>query len=316
MTEEYNFQLKPAVREAIPPLVCMWGFSDGGKTLSMLRFARGYVGPEGKIAVIDTENKRALFFSEKCSPWQHLDLQPPFTPEKYNAAVMFCEKQGADFIIIDSGSHVWEGIGGVIDQADNSTTTKGEDMKGLLKWKKPKLAYKRMANNFYRSPVPIGFCIRAKESLRQVRDKIVKEGYTPIMEKNFIYEMTVSLHMVNRGKYNLTPWNPMEPGKGGSKIPGDLGNIFPADTQVNEEMGKKFADFVKGGAAVDPEYLKLKRDGADASMQGMSQFTAWGKTLKPDQRKKIEQHLQEWTKTAKDADTMNEDDAPSVEVGI
>src|SRR3546814_6537243 len=42
-------------------------------------------------------------------------------------------------------SHVWEGQGGVLEQADASTA------KGLAKWKNPKMAYKRMTNAMFRS---------------------------------------------------------------------------------------------------------------------------------------------------------------------
>ncbi|MBF0186198.1 MAG: ATP-binding protein, partial [Magnetococcales bacterium] len=41
----------------------MWGGSSSGKTYSALRLARGLVGPQGKIGVIDTENRRALFYA-------------------------------------------------------------------------------------------------------------------------------------------------------------------------------------------------------------------------------------------------------------
>lgn len=310
--DSFDFELKPAIREAVPPLICFWAYSGGGKTRSALEFARGYVGEKGLIAVMDTENKRALMHSAVCQPWKHLDFQPPFSAERYNGAFKFCEKQNADITIVDSGSHLWEGIGGILDQADSS------DNKGLSKWKKPKISYKRLMNHLTRSPSPLVFNLRAKESIREVGGKIVKEGFIPIMEKNFIFEMTLALHLTVDGFINTKPWNALKPWEGGSKIPGDLRDVFPDGVQVNQEMGRKVAEWVNSGAAVDPELLILKRDGADASMQGTEKYTAWGKSLTPQKRAKVEHLLKGWTADAKLADeALKESDEPPIQdIGI
>jgi len=206
---DFNFQLKPAQRTAIPGLFSLWGPQGCGKTLSALLLARGIVGPKGKIGLMDTENERALFYANRpdVGPWFHLDIQPPFTPEKYSAAFKFLEDQKMDIIIVDSGSHVWGGEGGVLDQADNATTKSGGEMYGLAKWKAPKTAHKRMMNNLTRSPVPVIFCLRAKEASKQVgkgKDmEIVSLGWQPICEKNMPYEMTLDLRMTKDGHYDL-----------------------------------------------------------------------------------------------------------------
>src|SRR3990167_6904142 len=193
------FKIMPAVRKQIPGLFGFWGFSDSGKTYSALRFARGLVGPKGKIVLADTENERAKLYAGKFGGGDHIDFQPPFTPERYRAALDAAVGATAAVLIVDSFSHVWEGEGGVLDMADNAKTSSGKVMEGLGKWKRPKMAFKRMANAMFRAPIPIIFCLRAKDKNVQVgkgkEAQIVPIGEAPICEARFVYEMTVSVHL-------------------------------------------------------------------------------------------------------------------------
>lgn len=191
------FEIKPAQRTQQPALISLWGGSSSGKTYSALRLARGLVGPKGKIGLIDTENRRALFYAGVVGGrWNHLDFEPPFTPERYIEAFKAYENTGGyDCVIVDSGSHVWEGEGGVLDQADRV-----DPSKGLYRWARPKTSYKRMMNALLRAPFHVILCLRSKMGVAQVtgtngRKEIVSTGLVPIMEKNAIYEMTVSIAM-------------------------------------------------------------------------------------------------------------------------
>ena len=52
-----------AVRKAVAPKIALQGPSGAGKTYSALRFARGFAGENGRIAVIDTENGSASLYA-------------------------------------------------------------------------------------------------------------------------------------------------------------------------------------------------------------------------------------------------------------
>lgn len=289
---EYNFQIADAKREAVPPLICLWGMSGSGKTLSALYMARGIVGPEGCIAVLDTENGRAKFYAEEVSGWKHVDMQPPFTPDKYSAGFKFCEDSGADIIIVDSSSHVWEGEGGVMDMAAKDSG------KGLAKWNAPKIAHKRMMNNLMRSTLPVIFCTRAKEAMKQTgRGKdmqIVTDGWRPIAEKNFIYEMTLALRLTENGRYDLTD----------SKVPKDLISVFPEGAQVNQSMGERLQSWLAGGEPVDKETIKLRREGKDYAMQGTDTYKQWFTALTGEQQRKILPYHEEWKADAQQSDRL------------
>lgn len=87
------------------------GASGSGKTYSALLLAKSL---GDKIAVIDTEKGSASLY-DKLTDFDTCELAPPFTPEKYIAAIAEAEKQDYDVLIIDSITHEWSGKGGCLD---------------------------------------------------------------------------------------------------------------------------------------------------------------------------------------------------------
>jgi len=99
--EKPSFEIVPAKREGIKPLIGLYGKSGGGKTHSALLLARGIAGESGNIILIDTENKRGSIFSDLITGgYNVLDLSPPFSPERYISALEACSK--ADVVVIDN----------------------------------------------------------------------------------------------------------------------------------------------------------------------------------------------------------------------
>jgi hypothetical protein len=267
-----TFKVVEAQREQVPALIALWGFSDSGKTYSGLRLARGLVGPKGKIGVIDTENRRAKYYSGKFGGFAHLDLQPPFTPERYTGALEAMIKAGVQAVVVDSMSHVWEGEGGVLEQADASTVN------GLMKWKAPKMAYMRMVNRMLRSPIHVIFCLRAKEKYVQIgvgrQAKIELAGQEPICGKRFVYEMTVSAHMESGTR---TPLDPV-------KIPDGMIHAIKPGELITEECGRLIAGWLAGGTPVDRAAEALQATARDNATHGSVAFRDWWQDLTKAQR--------------------------------
>lgn len=289
-TDEPAFRVIEAVREAVPSLTAFWGFSDSGKTYSALRYARGLVGPKGKIVMVDTENKRAKFYAGMFGGFGHIDLQPPFSPHRYTAAVETAIQGGADAIIIDSASHVWQGEGGVLEQADASQKN------GLLKWQAPKTAYVRMVNRMLRSPVHMIFCLRAKEHYVQKgggkQAEIVHLGQVPIFGAGFIYEMTVAVRMESGSRMPLTV-----------KAPDPIANVIKPGEFITEEAGEKIANWLAGGIPVDHELAGLQASARNVAAQGSVKVRDWWQALTKAQRKGLEPMLPELRDLAASADT-------------
>lgn len=101
--------------------------------MSALRLAHG-MSPEGKIAFIDTEARRGLHYAEEFK-FLHSDMRPPFAPVRFMEGITAAEAAGAEVVIIDSFSHEYDGVGGIMDWADRLAS---EGVKSPGNWKEPK----------------------------------------------------------------------------------------------------------------------------------------------------------------------------------
>lgn len=303
---DYNFEAKIAVRENVPALIALWGGTGCGKTYSALLLARGLAGKDEKILLLDTENGRAKFYSDidQVGQWFHVDIQPPFTPDKYTAAVKFAQKHGAKTIIVDSASHVWQGEGGVLEMADSNKA------KGQLKWKDPKMAHQRMMNALCRSRVNMIFCLRQKDAMKTVKidgkDQYVFDKHMPIAEKNFIFEMTVALRMTSDGYYDR-PLIQTEAADHSRetyyKVPAGLKDIVPIGGRVTVEMGEKIATWLASGEQRDEEKYDLIDRALEVAAQGMKAYeNFFTKELTKEQRAKIQSRHDGFKKIAEDVD--------------
>ncbi|MBF0141645.1 MAG: AAA family ATPase [Magnetococcales bacterium] len=243
------FKIEKALRKQIPGLFMFWGPSASGKTYSALRFARGLVGDAGKICVIDTENRRSLFYAGTVGGnWDFVDFQPDFTTQRYIEIIRQAEQAGYDAILIDSFSHVWQGEGGVLDEADKS------DSKGLAKWAKPKMALKRLVNVALRAKCHVIFCLRSKMGVVQTgtgRDlKILSSGLAPIMEKGLIYEMMISILFGPDHKpmfQNISDRFFVDPHIPAVKAPAGLIELIKPGEYVTEATGDAVRQWLDGG---------------------------------------------------------------------
>jgi len=125
------FEVTEAEREKEKAVIGFIGCSGSGKTVSALITAYGMMKeayPEAseaeiwlKIGVVDTEHKRSKLYANleigdvRIGRFRHIDFPPPYTTERYNAAVLTMKKAGAEVIIVDSISHNWMGEGGIVE---------------------------------------------------------------------------------------------------------------------------------------------------------------------------------------------------------
>ena len=202
-------QIKPATRQGVRPLIGLYSESGCGKTYSSLLLARGFVGPTGKIVMIDTESGRGSLYADVLKGgYDVLDLSEPFSPARYVEAIQSVEKSGAAIGIIDSASHEWEGMGGVLDLATENETKSGKA--GLHNWRLPKLEHQKFMLKMLQSPIPWIVCLRAKFKTRQGknaqgRTEIVKDEHTsPIQAEDFIFEMTAHGEIMPDHTFRLT----------------------------------------------------------------------------------------------------------------
>tara|TARA_R110000772_G_scaffold53008_2_gene121398 strand:+ start:138 stop:1175 length:1038 start_codon:yes stop_codon:yes gene_type:complete len=263
-----------AKRQATPLLISYVGTSGSGKTLSALLTAGGLVSEGGKVGFIDTELGRGRVYADdqeviKAIPGGKYfvkDITAPFSPSKYAAAVKEAIEASVDVLIIDSATHWWEGSGGCQDIAENNKTNGG-----MPNWAKAKMENKKLMNMLTQCPMHIIFCVRAREKSKPVKvvDKngkekieIVNEGLQAIQEKNFMYDMTVSLIFdeENPGKPKML------------KCPKPLRGLFDDKSFVTKLTGIKLKSWSDGGASVNKQLRNLKREITDAAGCGSGEL--------------------------------------------
>src|SRR5262245_20948635 len=110
-----TFSFRPARRSEAKPLIGLYSESGCGKTWSALMLARGFVGPAGKIGMIETESGRGEAYADVLpGGYDVLPIRENLSPENYGRALTIAEQAKFDALIIDSASHEWEGAGGVL----------------------------------------------------------------------------------------------------------------------------------------------------------------------------------------------------------
>lgn len=249
-----SFEDTQAARAEVPLLIGIMGPSGGGKTYSALRLATGIQQVAGgDIAVIDTESRRALSYAEKFK-FRHLDFKAPFSPLDYLAAIEHFANKGAKVIVVDSMSHEHDGPGGVLEMHD--ALMGGDFKKSFQAWMKPKAERRRMINTILQLPIHFIFCFRAKEKLKPVQGGQPKElGFMPIAGEEFVFEMTANcLLLPNAG--GVPTWISDYSGeKMMMKLPEQFLSILERGKQLDEAMGRKMAEWARGGAPLTAEGL-------------------------------------------------------------
>ena len=269
----------PGKRENVGLLIALAGASGSGKTYSAMQLAQGMVGPEGRFAVIDTEARRALHYADQFN-FDHAELRAPFRPQTYIDAIDAAEAAGYPVILLDSMSHEYEGDGGILEWAaeieagtpkpgiESPRTYGGDWYKDWLEkpvtspgnWKEPKSEHKRMMTRLLQSRAHLIFCLRADEKIEiqrvvdertgrkktviiQAKDKPLRDRWSPICEKRFMFEMLTSVV--------LTPDHPGRPIP--IKVQEQHLGYFPTDRPISQETGRQLAEWARGGAAAGQE---------------------------------------------------------------
>lgn len=250
-----TFTIKPAQPINTRLLIAIAGPQGSGKTTSALRMATGIVSAtNGKICVIDTENKRALQYA-KDFKFNHLELDPPFSPKHYQDAVQYAEKNAygeGDVVIIDSMSHEHEGVGGVLEIHDEYMKSKNYNQKfNMLGWNHAKKGRKEfISHTLQRTPCHIILCFRAKEDLKEQRvngkTEYVKMGLAPVGADEYFYEMMINI-ILPSGSMGKPDWN-VPTARINEFGDGPMKKLLLGTQQINEQTGSELAKICSIGS--------------------------------------------------------------------
>lgn len=277
-----DLTFSPAKRANVPLLIGIAGPSGSGKTLSALLLAKGMSG--GKpFAFIDTERGRALHYADDFD-FLHAELDAPFSPQRYTAALEQASASVPPVIVLDSGSHEHAGEGGVLDMHEAELQRlAGEDYKKreamkFAAWIKPKAAHKAFVQHLLRLRTHVIVALRAEEKIDLVKDengklKVVPKrtlaghvGWIPVSGKDLPYELTLSLV--------VTPDRPGVPHP--IKLQAQHKPFVPLDAPLSEDVGRALAAWAQGSVpgSLAGESGDSGADPDPASAAGADQLTA------------------------------------------
>jgi hypothetical protein len=184
-----------ATRKKAKLRLALIGPSGSGKTYSALELATGL---GGRIAMIDTERGSGDLYADRFV-YDTLQLEPPFTPQKYIQAIKGAEDEGYNVVIIDSLSHAWAGEGGILDIHDNITKS-SRSSNGYVAWKDVTPQHEKIINAILGSSLHVIGTIRTKTAYEVVEDERGKKapkriGLAPIQRQGMEYEFTCVLDL-------------------------------------------------------------------------------------------------------------------------
>lgn len=286
------------VTEIHDPLTLSIGLSGGsgtGKTYTALLMARGIAetvtGKKGaKIGYVDTENRRALHYKATFPEMMHFDFKAVdeggnlvgFGPERWIDVIDAAEEAELPVLILDSFSHAWEGVGGVLDL--HATTldrlTGGNDAladkRSQLAWAEVKPRYRRLIDRIVRARTNIIICTRAKpvmqngfgnnaKNARKTKTRREDVPWDPASDGDLMFEMTTMVIL-----------DPSAPGcpVHQIKVADQFKNLLDPRRPMGEATGRAMAEWAKGQG--DAQKQKAILDEArEQARKGRDAMRAW-----------------------------------------
>ncbi|MBD2785422.1 AAA family ATPase [Xenorhabdus sp. DI] len=224
-----------AMRKQAKLRLALTGPSGSGKTYSALTIARGM---GGTTAVIDTEKGSASLYSDRFN-FDVLELDPPFSPDRFIEAINAAQAAGYDNLIIDSITHEWSGTGGCLEMLDGLAKAKYRGNTWSA-WSDITPRHNKFLDAILRSDVNIIATMRSKTETAQVdtgngKKRVDKLGMKSEQRDGVEYEFTTVLDL-NHETHTATA----------SK---DRTGLFSNTdfTVIDESTGKRLMDWLSDG---------------------------------------------------------------------
>jgi len=192
------FTFQKAQRAQRKARIALIGPSGSGKTYTALQLAKGLAGPNGRIAVIDTENSSAALYADEFE-FDVLNLDT-FSPEVYVQAIQAAEAAGYDVLIIDSLSHAWAGKDGALEQVDR-VARRMQSNNTFAAWREVTPKHNELVEAMVRCKCHLIVTMRAKtEYIVETDPKTGKTaprkvGLAPIQREGLEYEFDIVADM-------------------------------------------------------------------------------------------------------------------------
>lgn len=179
-----------AKKEKIWAKILLGGPSGSGKTYTALRLATGIASQcNSKVAAIDTENGRIKYYANEFD-YYDLQLEEPYTPEKYIEAIDTAVSAGYKVLIVDSISHEWTYCNEIHNKMPGNS---------WANWARITPRHDAFMEKLLQSPIHIIATVRGKDAYVQEekdgKKTIVKQGVGYTQRDNVEYNYTCTFNL-------------------------------------------------------------------------------------------------------------------------
>jgi energy-coupling factor transporter ATP-binding protein EcfA2 len=243
---------KKAVRRNLKARLALVGPTGSGKTYTALSLA-SVLAEGGRIAVIDTERSSSdryadIFSFDACQLTK-------YSPENYLKAI----KGASDYsvLVIDSLSHAWEGVDGILEQVQ-SVAKRSKSGNTFAAWGDVTPIHRRLIDTILDFPGHIIITMRVKmeyiqeKNERTQKTEIRKVGLAPVQRQGLEYEFDIVADMDQ--EHNLI-------------ISKTRASILDGlcENKPGKELGQKILGWANGGEPVEdlkpePSAAKKQRE--------------------------------------------------------
>jgi hypothetical protein len=317
---DFVFEPRPAVRRNVPALVGLSGPSGAGKTYSSLLLARGLVGPEGKVLLLDTEARADLYADDPAvGRFYRQALEPPYSSDRYRQAMRAAIAWGADCIIVDSASHEHEGEGGLLDFADAEEARLRAAGGGAAKaaprnkWIRPKADHNRWMNAVRGAPCHVILTIREKVVV-DMEAKPPKKIQVPAVGQDLVFELMLHgrLRQPRPPEEFAGQDDPEAFRVQWQKLPRPLVGAVTQGERINVAAGERLAAALNGGQpSADPQLERFLSDAEERAREcGLAELERWWKAQPAELRNRAAPHKARLGQLARMHDAEFEAEAP------
>lgn len=179
----------PATKKRAKLRLALMGASGSGKTFSALGIASAF----GKVAVIDTEHGSASKYADRFA-FDALELSN-YHPQRYIDALEAAASAGYDVVIVDSLSHAWNGIGGVLEIVDK-VAAKSDAKNTYTAWRDATPLQQKLVEAMLTVPMHVIVTMRSKTEYVLELDKRGKMsprkvGTAPVQRDGIEFEFDI-----------------------------------------------------------------------------------------------------------------------------
>lgn len=268
----YNNPFIPATAQESKLRLAIEGSTGMGKTFTALRIAGFMLGGDatdgygvslprrenglGRVAFIDTERGAARKYSRhfpsddpKLAFFDVLELERnqdgAIPPQRFLDAINAAADNGYEYLIIDSGSHAWEGV---LDKKDKLDARGGNS---YTNWRQVTPVHNRLVDSILDYPGHVIVCMRVKMERVMERDDSGKTvvrnvGLKAVMREGVEYEFDVVMDMVEGNRGVITKTRCFDLNEEQFEKPGEeIARILNAWLEHGEPMPMTRWEFVK-----------------------------------------------------------------------